>query len=71
MRCADRLDWVAKLKLLESYRDRDQLPWDSPKLHLVDLQYADVRMAKGLYNRLAHTRVDAPPGHRGRRSARR
>ena len=54
MRCADRLDWVAKLKLLESYRDRDQLPWDSPKLHLVDLQYSDVRMAKGLYNRLAN-----------------
>ena len=52
MRCADRLDWVAKLKLLESYRDRDQLPWDSPKLNLIDLQYADVRQAKGLYNRL-------------------
>ena len=53
MSCADRLDWVAKLKLLESYRERDQLPWDSPKLHLVDLQYSDVRQAKGLYNRLA------------------
>ncbi|HWN28694.1 MAG TPA: proteasome accessory factor PafA2 family protein, partial [Actinomycetospora sp.] len=52
MRCADRLDWVAKLKLLESYRDRDQLPWDSPKLNLIDLQYSDVRQAKGLYNKL-------------------
>jgi proteasome accessory factor A len=52
MRCADRLDWVAKLKLLESYRDRDQLPWDSPKLNLIDLQYSDVRQTKGLYNKL-------------------
>src|SRR5207302_791668 len=28
------------------------LDWDAPKLHLVDLQYADVRQDKGLYNRL-------------------
>jgi Pup amidohydrolase len=52
LRCADRLDWVAKLKLLQSYRDRDNLPWDSPKLSLIDLQYSDVRQGKGLYNRL-------------------
>ncbi len=52
LRCADRLDWVAKLNLLQSYQQRDNLPWDSPKLHLIDLQYADVRQAKGLYNRL-------------------
>src|SRR3954453_2320307 len=50
--CADRLDWVAKLKLLQSYQQRDNLPWDSPTLHLIDLQYADVRQGKGLYNRL-------------------
>ena len=52
LRCADRLDWVAKLNLLQGYQQRDNLPWDSPKLHLIDLQYADVRQAKGLYNRL-------------------
>ncbi|MFC4947739.1 depupylase/deamidase Dop [Pseudonocardia sp. GCM10023141] len=50
---ADRLDWTAKLRLLEGYRERDGLTWDAPRLHLVDLQYTDVRMAKGLYNRLA------------------
>ncbi len=49
---ADRLDWTAKLRLLEGYRERDGLTWDAPRLHLVDLQYADVRMGKGLYNRL-------------------
>ena len=47
-RCADRLDWVAKLQVLEAYRQREHLPWDAARLQLVDLQYADVRAAKGL-----------------------
>ena len=50
--CAEELDWVAKLKLLESYRERDGLDWDDAKLHLIDLQYADLRPEKGLYHRL-------------------
>ena len=52
MSTADRLDWTAKLRLLEGYRERDGLNWNSGRLALVDLQYTDVRMAKGLYNRL-------------------
>jgi proteasome accessory factor A len=52
MLCATELDWVAKLKLLQSYRDRDGLEWDDAKLHLIDLQYSDIRPDKGLYNRL-------------------
>jgi Pup amidohydrolase len=52
MRCADRLDWPAKLRLLEGYRSRDGLDWGDSRLHLVDLQYSDVRPDKGLYNRL-------------------
>ncbi|RJQ79900.1 proteasome accessory factor PafA2 [Pseudonocardiaceae bacterium YIM PH 21723] len=52
MSCADRLDWVAKLRLLNGYRERDNLGWASPRLHMVDLQYSDVRLDKGLYNRL-------------------
>ncbi len=47
-RCADRLDWVAKLQLLERYRDRDGLAWDAPKLALVDLQYADIDPRRSL-----------------------
>jgi proteasome accessory factor A len=49
---ADRLDWTAKLKLFNSYRDRDSLDWDAPKLALLDLQYHDVNPDKGLYQRL-------------------
>ena len=52
MLCADELDWVAKLRLLEGYRERESLGWASPKLQLVDLQYSDVRPEKGLYHRL-------------------
>lgn len=52
MDAADRLDWPAKLQLLENYRSRDNLGWASPRLHMIDLQYSDVRMGKGLYNRL-------------------
>ncbi len=52
LECRKQLDWVAKLGLLESYRDRDGLDWDSPKLHLIDLQYSDMRRDKGLYQKL-------------------
>jgi proteasome accessory factor A len=50
--CADMLDWPAKLRLLDGYRARDNLGWASPRLNLIDLQYSDVRLDKGLYNRL-------------------
>ncbi|HET9872140.1 MAG TPA: depupylase/deamidase Dop [Propionibacteriaceae bacterium] len=49
---ADQLDWVAKLKLMQSYRERDSLRWDSPKLALIDLQYADVDPRRSLHQAL-------------------
>ncbi len=52
MRLADELDWVAKLALLQQYRERDRLDWGHAKLHLVDLQYHDVRLERGLFHRL-------------------
>ncbi|RMB75836.1 proteasome accessory factor PafA2 [Rhodococcus sp. SBT000017] len=52
MECAHLLDWPAKLRLLEGFRQREGLGWSAPRLHLVDLQYSDVRLDKGLYNRL-------------------
>ena len=59
MLCRRELDWVAKLEILEGYRQREGLDWDAHKLQLVDLQYSDVRPDKGLYNRLlARGRMD-------------
>ncbi|SOD61494.1 proteasome accessory factor A [Streptomyces zhaozhouensis] len=52
MSLSNQLDWVAKRELMEGYRRRDGVGWEDARLHLVDLQYADVRPAKGLYNRL-------------------
>ncbi|MEX0753929.1 MAG: depupylase/deamidase Dop [Actinomycetota bacterium] len=49
------LDWVAKRRVLEGYRERDGLAWSDPKLRLIDLQYHDVRQDKGLYYRLVAT----------------
>ncbi|TLP73207.1 proteasome accessory factor PafA2 [Nesterenkonia sphaerica] len=49
---ADRVDWVAKWQLLQSYRRRDGLSWDSAQLGMIDLQYHDLRPEKGLYYRL-------------------
>ena len=50
---ADRLDWVAKLNIMNGYRRRDGIEWDDPKLRLLDLQYHDVDRRRGLYHRLA------------------
>lgn len=50
---ADTLDWVAKKRLLDGFKERDNLEWDSAKLRALDLQYHDVDPARGLYNRLA------------------
>jgi hypothetical protein len=34
---------VAKLAVLEGYRERDSLGWGDPRLQAVDLQWSDVR----------------------------
>jgi proteasome accessory factor A len=49
---ARELDWVAKLELLEAYKERHDLSWDDPKLKLIDLQYHDVDPQRGLYRKL-------------------
>ena len=41
-RTADRLDWAAKLALLNGYRTRDDLGWEHPKLAQVDLAWAEL-----------------------------
>jgi proteasome accessory factor A len=48
MSLSDQLDWVAKLSVMQGYRDRDGAGWDDPRLALVDLQYSDVDPARGL-----------------------
>lgn len=49
---ASSVEWLAKLSLLDGYRQRDGLEWSDARLGLVDLQWADIRPEKGLYYRL-------------------
>jgi proteasome accessory factor A len=49
------VDWVAKLSVLEGYRERDSLGWGDPRLKAVDIQWSDVRADRGIAHRLAAT----------------
>ncbi len=44
-----KVDWVIKRRLIESYVDSRGLPWDDPRIFLLDLQYHDIRRQRGLY----------------------
>ena len=41
--CAAELDWVAKLQVLDGFRERDGLDWSDPRLRAFDIQWRDVR----------------------------
>jgi hypothetical protein len=57
MSLAGQLDWVAKYRLLDGYRERHGLSWNDHKLAAMDLQYHDVRPAKSLFHRLNMERL--------------
>lgn len=46
---ADRLDWVAKRRIVEMYMDEEGLGWDAEALHSVDLEYHNIDPESGLY----------------------
>ena len=50
MSLSREIDWVAKLHLIERYRDRHDLPMSSPRLAMIDLSYHDVARDRGLYH---------------------
>lgn len=52
MSLSGQVEWVAKLKLLQQYKNRDAMDWDDARLGLIDLQWSDIRPEKGLYYRL-------------------
>lgn len=51
------IDWIAKHQLIDQYRLRHDLDWDSPRLKALDLQYHDLRPNKGLAWRLGLERL--------------
>jgi proteasome accessory factor A len=60
MSLANRLDWVAKYRMVSGYRERHGLGWRDPKLLAMDLQYHDVRPERSLYARAGMERLLAP-----------
>jgi len=49
MRCADRLDWVAKKYLLSTFREEEKLDWSDPWLQSIDLEYHNIDPVAGLH----------------------
>lgn len=57
----DRVEWVAKRRLLDAYCDRNQLGYASPEAHALMLQFCDLRPGKGLAGRVGlRTLVSEP-----------
>jgi proteasome accessory factor A len=52
MSLSDTLDWVAKLRLIDGYRERHDLAWNDARLRAMDLQYHDLRAEKSLARRI-------------------
>lgn len=45
----DRIDWVAKRKIVEEYMASEGLDWDSDALHSVDLEYHNIDPDQSLF----------------------
>jgi proteasome accessory factor A len=54
---ADQVDWVAKHRLVDGYRQRRDLQWDDARLAAMDLQYHDLRSEKSLASRVGLERI--------------
>jgi len=61
MSLASQLDWVAKYRVIEGYRQRHHLDWGDHRLAAMDLQYHDVRPDKSLFARLGMERIVDEP----------
>jgi proteasome accessory factor A len=48
-RLRTKVDWIAKYRLIQAYRDKYGLPLSHPKVALMDLAYHDVNRDRGLY----------------------
>jgi Pup amidohydrolase len=54
---AGQLDWVAKHRLIDGYRERHGLAWDDARLAAMDLQYHDLRPERSLAGRVGLERI--------------
>jgi proteasome accessory factor A len=52
-----QVDWIAKHRLIDGYRERHDLRWDDARLAAMDLQYHDLRPDKSLAARVGLERI--------------
>lgn len=52
MAMGDRIDWVAKRKIVEEYMASESVGWDDDALHSVDLEYHNIDPEKSLFHAL-------------------
>jgi proteasome accessory factor A len=75
MTLAGQVDWVAKYRLFQGYRERHGVEWSDPRLAAMDLQYHDLRPGSSLARRIGLERLtddaevtravtEPPPGTR-------
>ena len=57
MTLAAQVDWIAKHRLIDGYRERHGLRWDDVKLAAMDLQYHDLRPDKSLAARVGLEKI--------------
>lgn len=50
MALEDRIDWVAKRKIVEEYMAEENLDWNDDALHSVDLEYHNIDPEKSLFH---------------------
>lgn len=60
MELASSIDWIAKYRLLDAYRERHNLDWADARLAAMDLQYHDMRPDRSLARRLALETIVTP-----------
>jgi proteasome accessory factor A len=51
MGLADRVDWIAKLQIIDRERERSGIELSDPKIALIDLLYHDTNLDRGLFYR--------------------
>jgi proteasome accessory factor PafA2 len=57
MSLASQVDWIAKHRLIDGYRERHDLRWDDARLAAMDLQYHDLRPDKSLAARVGLEKI--------------
>ena len=57
MSLTSTVDWIAKYRLIDGYRERHGLEWGDTRLHALDLQYHDLRPDRSLARRVGLERI--------------